>query len=109
MLKVVLTAYETFDTCEHYGVDQYLSSFGLSVEEKYRGRGIGDRFLDARYNTLEITQMHAFSIKKLILALSYRKFLCKEFGLALTHTIFSSDYSNRNADKVGFKTDVSMT
>lgn len=39
---------------------------------------------------------------------SCRKSMCKEFGLTVTHTIFSSDFSNRNAAKAGFKTDVSL-
>lgn len=45
---MVLVAYENFDTCEHYGIDQYLTSFGLSVDKKYRGRGIGEQLLLTR-------------------------------------------------------------
>lgn len=40
--------YENFDPFKHYGVDQYLASFGLFVDRKYRGRSIGDHFMAAR-------------------------------------------------------------
>lgn len=40
--------YKDFDVYQHYGVDKYLSCVGLSVSEKYRGRGIGLRLLQAR-------------------------------------------------------------
>lgn len=40
--------YEKFDPFAHYGVEEYMTSFGLSVDKKYRGRGIGDHFLDTR-------------------------------------------------------------
>lgn len=107
MLDVVLVAYENFDTCEQYEVDQYLSSFGLSVDKNYRGRGIGEQLLLARYAQF-------FSLKRRWEnsdsdnRKSYRKSMCKEFGLTVTHTIFSSDFSNRNAARAGFKTDVSL-
>lgn len=34
-----------------------------------------------------------------------RKLACQEFGVKLTQTIFSSDFSSRNAENMGFKTD----
>lgn len=49
---MVLVAYENFDPCEHYGVEQYLTSFGLSVQRNYRGRGIGNQLLAARYTNI---------------------------------------------------------
>lgn len=72
---------EDFDTYERYGVDQYLTSAGLTVTPKYRGRGIGEQFLKSR------------------------AVICKEFGIKLTSTSFTSEFSNRIADKVGFKLD----
>lgn len=41
--------YENFNVFDHYGVDEYMASFGLSVDKKYRGRRIGDHLLTARY------------------------------------------------------------
>ena len=71
--------YDKFDTCEFYGVDKYLTSSGLVVSEKYRGRGIGEQFLKSR------------------------KPFCKAFDIKLTSTTFTSTVSNKIADKVGFK------
>lgn len=34
--------------------------------------------------------------------------MCREFGVKLTQTAFTSDFSNANADKAGFKTDVAI-
>ncbi len=41
--------YENFNIYDHYGVEEYLASHGLSVDKKYRGRAIGDEFLKTRY------------------------------------------------------------
>lgn len=88
MAKIVFgtffMVYENFDPYEKYGVNEIMGSLGLSVDRKYRGRGIGDQFL------------------------ATRKLFCKEFNLKITQTIFTSNFSNRNADNVGFKTDVIM-
>lgn len=73
--------YEDFDVCDRYGVDKYLTSVSLVVSSKYRGRGIGEQFLEARQS------------------------ICKEFGITLTSTSFTSDHSNRLAKKAGFKVD----
>ncbi|XP_055310814.1 uncharacterized protein LOC129573785 [Sitodiplosis mosellana] len=84
IFDLMMILYENFDPFQHYGVDEYLSSFGLSVSRKYRGRSIGDHFLATRKN------------------------LCNEFALKLTHTFFTSDFSNHNADKAGFETNVAI-
>lgn len=34
--------------------------------------------------------------------------MCREFDIHLTQTSFTSDFSNRNADKAGYKTDVAL-
>lgn len=73
--------YKDFDVCENYGIDEYLTSVSLVVSAKYRGRGIGEQLLDTR------------------------KVVCQEFGIRLTSTSFTSDHSNRIAEKVGFKID----
>lgn len=82
VLGVISVMYENFDPFEKYNVNEFMASFGLSVDRKYRGRGIGEQFLTTR------------------------RLLCKEFKIKFTQTIFSSDFSNRNADKVGFLPDV---
>lgn len=66
---------------ELYEVNECLTSVGLIVDQKYRGRGIAECLL------------------------KIRKEICKEFGIRLTSTIFTSDTSNRIADRVGFKLD----
>lgn len=85
MFNIAFLLYTNFKPFEHYGVDKFLTSFGLSVSREYRGRGIGDRLLETR------------------------KLLCKEYGLKFTQTVFSSDFSNRNADRVGFVTNVTLS
>lgn len=40
--------YRDFSVFEHYGVDKYMASFGLSVDNRYRGRRIGEQLLGAR-------------------------------------------------------------
>lgn len=84
LTKISDLLYKDFDPFEHYDVNEYLGSVGLSVDQKYRGRGIGVQFL--------IT----------------RNIVCQEFNIKLSHSIFSSDFSNRNAEKAGFKTDCSI-
>lgn len=48
VLDTMSLLYQNFDVFERYGVDKYLSSIGLSVDSKYRGRGIGRQFMLAR-------------------------------------------------------------
>lgn len=74
--------YENFNPFEYYNVNEYLASFGLSVDKKYRGRGIGSQFL------------------------ATRKAICNKFRLKITHSVFSSDFSNQNADKAGFQLNI---
>lgn len=76
--------YENINIFDHYGVDEYLASHGLSVDKRYRGRAIGDEFLKTR------------------------RLVCEEFNIKLTHSMFSSDYSSKNAERVGFQTDAEI-
>lgn len=39
----------------------------------------------------------------------YRKILAKPFGFKLSSTVFTSDSSNRNADKAGFQSELEFT
>lgn len=82
--KILGLLYEDFDVFERYNVDKYLTSISLVVRKMYRGRGIGEQFLNVR------------------------QMVCQEFGIKLTSTSFSSDHSNEIAKKAGFKVDKSL-
>lgn len=85
IFDISFSFYKNYDPFEYYGVNEYLSSFGLSVDRKYRGRGIGVQLL------------------------ATRKQLCKAYGLKFSQCTFSSDFSNRNADKAGFELTAALT
>lgn len=40
--------------------------------------------------------------------ITFREAVCREFGIQLTQTAFTSDFSNKIADKAGYKTDVAL-
>lgn len=73
------------DVFELYNVTHYLNAVGLSVAEKYQGRGVATMLLKAR------------------------KPLCEACGLKLTRTIYSSESSQHCAERAGFKTDFEIT
>uniref|UniRef100_A0A182K8G4 N-acetyltransferase domain-containing protein n=1 Tax=Anopheles christyi TaxID=43041 RepID=A0A182K8G4_9DIPT len=75
---------DTFNLFERYGVDKYLTAYGLSVKSRYRGRGIATEILKARQP------------------------ICRAFGLRLTSTNFTAIGSQIPAAKIGFKTDLEM-
>lgn len=75
---MMMMLYENFDPFKYYGANEYLTSFGLSVSRKYKGRSIGDRFL------------------------------ARDKFQVVTHTFFTSDFSNHNADKAGSEMNVSI-
>ncbi|XP_055322803.1 uncharacterized protein LOC129578372 [Sitodiplosis mosellana] len=77
-LEMSMFLSEKFNCFKHYGVDEYLTCKGLSVDKKYRGRSIGDHFMDTR------------------------KLVCKEFGLKLALSTYISDFSSRNAANAGY-------
>lgn len=81
MFSIFGVLFENYDTCDHHGVDHYLSSAGLVVTPEYRGRGIGEQLLRAR------------------------GVVCEHFGIELTSNTFTSDFSNQIAAKAGFKID----
>ena len=74
-----------FDVYQHYNVDRYVSSLGLSVNTKYRGRGIATQLLLARIP------------------------LCKAIGVKLTTTTFTGVASQKCAAKIGFVEDLRIT
>ncbi|KAL1140511.1 hypothetical protein AAG570_000441 [Ranatra chinensis] len=64
---------------ERFGVDRYLTAYGLSVHPDYHGLGIGLKLLEAREP------------------------LCKAIGLKLTGTVFTAAASQYLASKAGFE------
>ncbi|XP_065079282.1 uncharacterized protein LOC135702184 [Ochlerotatus camptorhynchus] len=88
-LQMVYDSYvgllKQIDLFEKYGVDEYLSAWGLSVAPKYRGRGIATELLRARIP------------------------MCRAMGLRLTVTLFSSPGSQIPAAKVGFYDEIVVT
>uniref|UniRef100_A0A182LT41 N-acetyltransferase domain-containing protein n=1 Tax=Anopheles culicifacies TaxID=139723 RepID=A0A182LT41_9DIPT len=75
---------DTVNLFERYGVDKYLTAYGLSVNNRYRGRGIATEILKAR------------------------RPICQAFGLRLTSTNFTAIGSQIPAAKIGFQTDLEM-
>lgn len=72
---------QQFNVFERFGVDRYLTAYGLAVNRRYRGRGIATELLKARIP------------------------MCKAFGIELTATNFTAVGSQLAAAKAGFKTD----
>lgn len=68
-----------------YKVDKYVGALGLSVDPKYRGRGIATKILEARVP------------------------LCKALGITLTSNVFTSETSQAVAKKAGFKENCTVT
>lgn len=96
--------YENINIYDHYGVEEYLASHGLSVDKKYRGRRIGDEFLKTRYaNGYNFVTNKTFWFPEF-----NRRLVCQEFGIKVTHSMFSSDYSNKNAERTGYITDAEI-
>ncbi|XP_050070948.1 uncharacterized protein LOC126558906 [Anopheles maculipalpis] len=75
---------DTINLFERYGVDKYLTAYGLSVNNRYRGRGIATEILKAR------------------------RPICRAFGIRLTSTNFTAIGSQIPAAKIGFQTDLEM-
>ncbi|EDS42759.1 conserved hypothetical protein [Culex quinquefasciatus] len=81
---IVATNEYMTDNCnlfEKFGVDKYLTAYGLAINRRYRGRGIATEMLKARVP------------------------MCKAFGLKLTATNFTAPGSQQAAAKAGFITD----
>uniref|UniRef100_A0A336LMK9 CSON004143 protein n=1 Tax=Culicoides sonorensis TaxID=179676 RepID=A0A336LMK9_CULSO len=72
------------DPFEKYNVDKYLTSLGLSVNKKYRRRGIATEILKARVP------------------------LCKAMNIPLTTTVFTGESSQKCAIKAGFQFDAEV-
>ncbi|XP_026322704.1 uncharacterized protein LOC113232254 [Hyposmocoma kahamanoa] len=74
------TMARSVDIFQHFGVDQYLTAYGLVVDPEWRGLNIGKEILIARIP------------------------LCKALGLKVTATVFTAGASQAAAKKAGFET-----
>lgn len=91
-----------FDVFEKYGVDEYLSSFGMYVPQKYAGRKIGEKLLEAR-------SVYKFWRNfNLLTSIFSSKYLARPCEIKLRHAFFTSDISNKIADNLGYTTDVEL-
>ncbi|KAG4073891.1 hypothetical protein HA402_014096 [Bradysia odoriphaga] len=81
----ILSDYGNFDVFDKYGVEEYLSSFGMCVTKEYAGRKIGENLLKAS------------------------KYLAKPCDLKLRHAFFTSNISNKIAENLGYITDVELS
>uniref|UniRef100_A0A336LW64 CSON004142 protein n=1 Tax=Culicoides sonorensis TaxID=179676 RepID=A0A336LW64_CULSO len=80
----LMYVFKRVDPFEKYNVDKYLTALGLSVDTKYRGRGIATEILKARVP------------------------LCKAMNIPLTTTVFTGDASQKCAIKAGFQFDAEV-
>ncbi|XP_058444181.1 uncharacterized protein LOC131425895 [Malaya genurostris] len=74
-----------FDPLKYYGVDHRLIAYGLTVNKRYRGRGVATEILNARVP------------------------MCKAFGIKLAAHPFSAPGSQGAARKAGYRTDYEIT
>ncbi|XP_031630411.1 uncharacterized protein LOC116345303 isoform X2 [Contarinia nasturtii] len=74
-----------FDLFGHYKVDEFLGSFGIGIDPKYANFGIDAEFLKIRQE------------------------ICRNFGIKLTSTIFTSPESNALANDIHFKMDKGLS
>ncbi|CAH0712777.1 unnamed protein product, partial [Brenthis ino] len=80
LLKTLVAAEKLVDVFEHYGVDKYLTSSGLTVLPEHRGQNIGARLIGAREQ------------------------MCKTFGINAACTVFTAITSQVLAEKCRYET-----
>lgn len=133
IIDTLFLLYADFDVFDRYKVDKYIGSFGLSVAKAYMGRGIGRELLLVRYIHVSIgirlsfrffvaaiahlLASHTIHICNAVYAVKFngklligkifnsRKLMGNTYGIKITHTMFTSKYSNRIALNIGFKID----
>nr|XP_021192861.2 uncharacterized protein LOC110378079 isoform X2 [Helicoverpa armigera] len=79
LLRTLIAAEEMCNVFEHYGVDRYLTSSGLTVLPEHRGQNIGARLFEAREP------------------------LAKALGITATATVFTASASQALAAKCGYE------
>ncbi|KAL1140508.1 hypothetical protein AAG570_000438 [Ranatra chinensis] len=78
-LRTALAITDEGDLFEKYGVENYLTAYGLSVHPDYHGLEIGYKLLESR------------------------EYVCKELDLKMTGTVFTAAASQHLAKKAGFE------
>ncbi|XP_063836573.1 uncharacterized protein LOC135085693 isoform X2 [Ostrinia nubilalis] len=79
LLKTLVAAEDLVDVFDHYGVDRFLTSSGLTVLPEFRGQNIGGKIFAAREP------------------------LCKALGIKATATVFTAITSQVLAAKCGYE------
>ncbi|KAJ8707873.1 hypothetical protein PYW07_011550 [Mythimna separata] len=79
LLRTLITAEELLDVFQHYNVDKYMTSSGLTVLPEYRGQNIGAKFIEARTP------------------------LCAALGIKAAATVFTASASQVLAAKCGYE------
>lgn len=51
VVKAIMEVSKKANVYEKYGVDKYMTAFGLSVNPSYRGAALGGHLLNARYKS----------------------------------------------------------
>lgn len=80
ILDAIIEASKKAQVYEKYGVDRYISAFGLSVHPSYRGSALGGHLLRARVD------------------------IGREYKIPLTSTAFTSPISQKLAERCGYET-----
>lgn len=106
ILKMCDICYANFSPFEKYGADEYMGSLGLSVDRKYRELNSGTRLLKIRWGDDDNRDMEFDRNNLQFSFFLQRDRIAAPFGIKFTQTVFSSDFSNANADKAGFHLDV---
>uniref|UniRef100_A0A0A9WE96 Uncharacterized protein n=1 Tax=Lygus hesperus TaxID=30085 RepID=A0A0A9WE96_LYGHE len=80
VLEALIDVAQQGNIYEKYGVDRYMTGYGLSVDADFHGYKIGERILESR------------------------RPLCQLLGVGATGTVFTASSSQHIAAKVGFET-----
>ncbi|CAD1474771.1 unnamed protein product [Heterotrigona itama] len=80
VFDAVLHLNKEVNVFERYGIDKYMTAFGLSVNPSYRGAALGAHLLNARVN------------------------VGREYNIPVTITAFTSPISQKLAERCGFET-----
>lgn len=79
VLEALIYIAKKGDIFGRYGVDRYMTGYGLTVDQDYHGYKIGQRLLESR------------------------RPLCKKLGIKATGTVFTAAVSQKLAKDVGFE------
>ncbi|XP_043797906.1 arylalkylamine N-acetyltransferase-like 2 [Apis laboriosa] len=80
VVKAIVELSKKANVFEKYGVDKYMTAFGLSVNPSYRGAALGGHLLNARVD------------------------IGREYNISVTSTAFTSPISQKLAARCGFET-----